>query len=104
MTADRIEGALAALPALLFANDQHGMRSLLEDLYDGAQDDLLSDLMSAEQAAARWDVTERRARAHIARLHEKYGVGRQLGGAWVLRRAHVESHAPEQKYRRKTLT
>lgn len=99
---NRIDAALALLaPHLCTVQEPMYFRSLLEDLYDGAQDDLLDDLVSAEQAAVRWDVTDRRARAHIARLHEKYGVGRQLGGAWVLRRAHVEKYAPERKYRRK---
>ena len=101
MPNDRIERTLAALPAFFFANDHHGLRSLLEDLYDGAQDDILADLVSAEQAAARWNVTDRRARAHIARLHEQYGIGRQLGGAWIIRRAHVDAHAPDTRYQTK---
>lgn len=97
---EQIERVLAALPALVFANDQHGLRSLLEELIDSAQDEILSDLCGAEQAAARWDVSERRARAHIARLHEKYGIGRRLGGSWIIRRAHIDSHPPDRKYRR----
>jgi hypothetical protein len=98
---DRISGVMAALPALLFAGDQLGMRCLLEELCEGVQNDLLDELRGAEQAAAVWDVSERRARAHIARLHEKYGIGRQFGGAWLLRRQDIERHPPDQKYRRK---
>lgn len=102
MSNDRIDAALAQLaPHLCTIQEPMYFRELLETLYDGAQDDLLADLISAEQAAAIWDVTDRRARAHIARLHEKYGIGRQLGGAWVIRRAHAESHAPDRRYRKK---
>lgn len=98
----RIDAVLGLLaPHLCTTQEPLYFRALLDDLYDGAQDDLLADLMSAEQAAAMWDVTDRRARAHIARLHEKYGIGQQLGGAWIIRRAHVESHAPDKRYRRK---
>src|SRR5689334_4648115 len=98
----RIEAALALLaPHLLTIQEPTYFRAILEDLYDGAQDDLLADLISAEQAAAIWGVTDRRARAHILRLHEKYGIGRQLGGAWVLRRAHAEHYKPDVRYRRK---
>lgn len=99
---DRIERALALLPGLLFQDDGYGARSLLEELYDGAQDDLLTDLCSAAQAAAIWGVSDRRARAHLARLHDKYGIGRQLSdGTWLVRRAHVEAHPPDARYRRK---
>jgi hypothetical protein len=99
MINDRIDRALTALPALVFQHDTLGLRSLLEELHDGAQDDLLADLCSVETAAARWDVSDRRARAHIARLHEKYGIGRQFGGTWLLRRRDIEAHPPDRKYR-----
>jgi len=46
-------------------------------------------------------VSQRRAVAHIARLHNKYGIGRQVGGAWVLRQVDIERHRPDAKYRRK---
>jgi hypothetical protein len=95
---DRIDRVLAALPSLLFSDDHLGARALLEELYDAGADDLLADLCGAEQAAARWGVTERRARAHIARLHEKYGVGRQFGGTWLLRRQDIDEHLPNAKY------
>ena len=98
---DRIERVLAALPALALQHDSLGMRSLLEDLYDAAQDDLLDDLRDAAQAAAAWGVSERRARARIAKLHEEYGIGRLVGGAWVVRQAHIDAHPPDQKYRKK---
>jgi len=104
MTNDRIERALAALPGLLLQGDGHGARALLEELYDAAQDDLMRDLCGAKQAAARWGVTERRAVAHITRLHEKHGVGARIGTVWVIRRAHVEAHPPDAKYRRKADT
>lgn len=100
---DRIERALALLPGLLFQDDGHGARALLEELYDAGADDLLADLCATPQAAAAWGVSERRARAHLARLHDKHGIGRQLSdGTWLVRRAHIEAHPPDARYRRKT--
>lgn len=102
MSNDRIARALTLLtPHLVTIQEPMYFRSLLEDLYDSAQDALLADLISAEQAAVVWGVVPRRARAHISRLHEKYGYGRQLGGMWIIRRAHVEKNPPQEKYRRK---
>lgn len=99
MANDRIDRVLAALPSLLFEGDHLGARSLLEELYDAAQDDALVDLCGVEQAAAHWNVSDRRARAHIARLHEKYGVGRQFGGTWLVRRSDINEYPPDKKYR-----
>ena len=100
-TNERIDRALALLPGLLFEDDHLGARALLEELYDAGGDDRLSDLRDAKQAAAQWGVKHRRAGAHIARLHDKYGVGRLVGGAWVLRQQDIDAHPPDAKYRRK---
>jgi len=99
---DRIDAALALLaPHLLSPQDPLYFRAVLEELYDAAQDDLLASLRGASDAAQAWGVSQRRAVAHIARLHQKYGIGRQVGGAWVLRQADIDTHRPDAKYRRK---
>lgn len=99
MSADRITAALEALGPLFFAGDMLGIRALLEDIHDRAEDELLDDLIATADAAAIWGVSRQRAHAHIARLHAKYGYGRLIGGSWIIRRAHVLSSAPEAKYR-----
>jgi len=100
--ADRVRAALDLLaPHLVTIQSPMYFRELLDDLYDGAQDDLLEELRDASQAAAAWGVTERRARAHIARLHAKYGIGRQIGGARVIRQAHIDRYRPDERYKRK---
>lgn len=101
MMQERVEGALAAIPALLQQQDVLGLRSLLEDLYEAGEADALQQLRSVEQAAEAWGVSLRRARAHIAAQHAKFGVGRRLGGGWVLRASEIEGFAPKAKYRRK---
>jgi len=101
---DRISAALSKLaPHLITIQEPLYFRAILEDLYDGAQDDLLSDLITTTEAAAVWGVTRARAAVHIARLHEKYGIGRQVSsGAWILRRAHVTSNPPDARYQPKS--
>jgi len=101
MTTDRIDAALALLAPHLSATDPLEVRAIVEDLHDSAQDDLLASLRGASDAAQAWGVSQRRAVAHIARLHNKYGIGRQVGGAWVLRQVDIERHRPDARYRRK---
>lgn len=99
---NRIDAALALLaPHLCTVQEPLYFRSLLEDVYDGAQDDLLSDLIDADQVASLLSVSRRRANAYIAALHQRYGYGKRLGGAWIIRRAHVTAHPPDARYRRK---
>lgn len=100
MNNEAIDHALAALPSLFFNNDGMGVRELIEGVYDAGARDLLDSLVTVEYAAARWDVSERRARAHIAALNAKHNIGWQINGGWVMRRSDVDKHAPQQKYRR----
>lgn len=82
---DRIDAALAELaPHILSPQDPLYFRAVLEDLHDGAQDDLLASLRGARDAAAEWNVTLRRASAHIARLH-----------------SDIDRYRPDPKYKRK---
>lgn len=100
MSNDRINTVLALLaPHIVSVQEPLYFRSLLEDLHDGAQDDLMSDLRDTRDAAQAWGVSLRRAAAHITRLHTRYGIARQLGGAWVLRRQDIEAHRPDQRFR-----
>ena len=101
MTNERVDAVLAWLaPHLLSSTDTLELRSLLEELYDSGADDLVQNLVTVEYAAARWDVSERRARAHIAALKAKRAIGWKIGDSWVLRRSDVDDHAPQQKYRK----
>lgn len=80
--------------------DLFGVIATLEEVYEQGGYDILKDLVDVKYAADQWDVSERRARAHIAKLHEEHGIGWQLGGSWVLLKTQVEAHAPQKKYRK----
>lgn len=96
-----IEEAEREIGGIVALGDALGLRELLDRVYDAGADDLVRNLVTVEYAAARWAVSERRARAHIAALNAKHGIGWQIGGAWVMRREDIDQHAPQSKYRRK---
>jgi len=93
----------AATEAIMHVGtDPSDLRAFLEEFVRIAESDAMDGLASLQDAAHAWSVTPRRANAHIAKLHERYGIGRQLGGAWVLRRQDIEAHRPDQRFRAKT--
>lgn len=69
--------------------------------YLRGQADLWASLRSATDAALAWNVNRARAHAHIARLHERHGVGRLIGGRWLLTDQDIIDHAPDVRFRPK---
>lgn len=98
---DRIERALVALPALVFQDDALGLQSLLEELYDAGADDLRACLRGTEDAADAWNVSTRRAQAHIAAIHERHGVAARIGRAWLITADEIERYRPGESGRPK---
>lgn len=54
----------------------------------------LLNLLDTAQLAEQWGVSERRVRAHVAALHERFGVGREVHGRWMLTAEEAETHRP----------
>ncbi len=54
----------------------------------------LLGLVDSEQLEHIWGVGRRRVNAHCATLHDRWGVGRKVGGAWLLTAEEAESHRP----------
>lgn len=54
----------------------------------------LLGIRTSEELAAEWGVTKRRVQAHIATLHERFGVGRKIGRDWVLSADEAARHRP----------
>lgn len=59
------------------------------------------NLRTTKDAASAWGVTRQRAHAHVVRLHQKYGVGVQIGARWLLTVEEIDAHHPDARYRRK---
>ena len=54
----------------------------------------LLGLRDSNELAEMWGVSKRRVQAHCAHLHERWGVGRRVGNAWMLTAEEAESHRP----------
>lgn len=65
----------------------------LEKLYETAQQELIQELRTTNQAAEAWNITPEHAAEYITQLHERYGAGFQLGGSWIIRQSDIDAHA-----------
>lgn len=79
VTEPRLRQALAVLVARVSSNTR---------AYE------LLGIRTAEELAAEWDVSRRRAQAFIAMLHERWGVGRKIGSVWCLSADEAATHRP----------
>lgn len=76
----------------------------LDALVTQTVEDVLGSLRGVSDAAKAWDVNERRARAHIERIHKIHHVGWRVGagGTWVITQGDIEAHPPDRRYRSKS--
>ena len=54
----------------------------------------LLNILDTAQLAELWGVSERRVRAHVATLHDRFGFGREVHGRWMMTAEEAESHRP----------
>lgn len=54
----------------------------------------LLGIRTSDEMAEVWGVSKRRAQAHIAKLHDRFGVGRKVGRDWLLSADEAERHPP----------
>lgn len=91
---DPISALLTHLRVCQEQGDHLAAREALEDYIDSEVDRRLAGLVGTTELASIWDVSTRRAQAHLQWLRERYGVGVQLGGAWFLWREQAEEYRP----------
>lgn len=100
MTQQHIDKAIEALLPNGGAGrvTEHRLRHVLERLAQQAAttgvNEALAGLREASEIEHIWGVSRRRVNAHIRHLHERFGVGAKIGGAWVLTAEEVERYAP----------
>lgn len=74
------------------------LRSALEQIAEYARarghGEALSSLRSSDEAAEAWGVAPSVARAHIARLNKRWGVGALVGHTWMLTTEDVARYDP----------
>ena len=78
--------------------EEKQLRSALEQIAEHAQTlgqaEALSSLRTSDEAAAIWAVAPSVARAHIARLHKRLGIGALVGHTWMLTTNDVARYEP----------
>ena len=101
---EAVEALIALHPAL--AAREVRLRAALSKLQresasNSAGYELLN-IRTAEDLAAEWGVSVRRAQAIIRNRHERFGVGRQIGRTWCLAAREWEGIEIDATRRRKT--
>lgn len=101
MSADLISVALRDIAPHLAPTEEarDAAAAILTALVGQVRQATLDDLRSVADAAQTWGVSERRARAYLATLHERRGVGFQLGSAWVLTQQEIDLYPPDTRFR-----
>lgn len=77
---------------------EHRLRHILQRIAQQAGQTIktyeLLNLVDSAELEQLWGVSRRRVNAHCAALHERWGVGRKVGGAWLLTADEAERHTP----------
>lgn len=74
---------------IVFNSD--GTRAAMEDKY--------ALLMTTEDVAEWFGVSERRARALIKNRHERFGIGTQIGNTWLVHRDELDVLEPDERFK-----
>lgn len=61
----------------------------------------LTNLYDSDQLAKVWNVSKRRVQAHVSAINERWGVGRKVGGTWLLSIDETERYRPQSAGRPK---
>lgn len=76
---------------------RHALSVLTTQIANNTRAYELLGIRTSEELAAEWQVSRRRAQAFIARLHERWGVGRKIGATWCLSADEAATHRPADK-------
>lgn len=91
---DTVDNLLSHLRICIEQRDYLAAREAVEEYADTEFDRRLSDLIGTAELAALWNVTRRRAQAHVTWLNERHGIGIQLCGTWFLEKHLAETYKP----------
>jgi predicted YcjX-like family ATPase len=84
-----------------YARVQHALNQIAKMAFTAGRSHALMGLMTAQDVAAHFQISESRARALMANRHERFGVGMKFGKSWLVHRDELGGLEPEVKHRRK---
>jgi len=77
----------------------HWLDHIAQVAYREGRNDALMGIMTAEDVAAHYNISPRRARALIRNRHERFGVGMKAGNVWLINRDELHDLEPDARYR-----
>jgi len=77
----------------------HHLQTIAHVAFQEGRSQAFLGLMTAEDVAAEFNVTPRRARALIANRHQRFGVGMRFGNSWLVHRDDLPNLEPDARYR-----
>lgn len=77
----------------------HHLEQIAQTAFTEGKTHALMGLMTTEDVAQEFGVTERRARALVQNRHERFGVGLRFGKSWLVHRDELAVLRPDAKYR-----
>jgi len=78
---------------------RHHLEQVAQAAFREGKNHALMGLMTTEDIAREFGVTERRARALVQNRHKRFGVGMRFGNSWLVHRDELDALQPEEKYR-----
>lgn len=76
------------------------LETIARKAFTAGRNHALMGLMTTNDVAAHFGISNRRARALIANRHERFGIGMRAGTTWLVHRDELGDLAPDEKYRR----
>lgn len=61
----------------------------------------LTNILTAQDVAERFNISGRRARALMENRHSRFGIGSKIGNQWLIHIDELPAIAPDAKYRGK---
>lgn len=80
---------------------RHWLDKIAQIAFNHGRSYALLGLITANDVALHYNITERRARALIANRHQRFGIGMKLGNSWLLHRDELQQLQPDDKYHQK---
>lgn len=79
---------------------KHHLETVAQIAFRQGRDHVLLGLMTVQDVAEHFRISERRARALIANRHDRFGVGMQFGGRgqWLIHRDELPQLQPYPRH------
>lgn len=78
---------------------RHWLNTVAQRAFSQGRAWALMGLMTANDVAEQFNISERRARALIEHRHERFGVGMKVGTVWLVHCDELPQVKPDERFR-----